>query len=101
MSSDGDNTAAIVGGVLGTVTVLAIVAVIVLVVLQLKNCRGFHFTERKIKCVLCNTYKSSRPLHYNDMYTFVSRIPTKAAVIPASTNEAYELSKFSGEAAYE
>ena len=51
MSSDGDNTAAIVGGVLGTVTVLAIVAVIVMVVLQLKNCRGLHFTERKNKYV--------------------------------------------------
>ena len=61
--SDGDNTAAIVGGVLGTVTTLAIMAVIVMVFLQLKN-HG-------------------------------------AADIPASTNEAYELSKFSGEAVYE
>ena len=38
------NTAAIVGGVLGTVTVLAIMAVIVMVVLQLKNHGALHFT---------------------------------------------------------
>ena len=38
------------------------------------------------------------------MYTLnisVYRNPVKAADIPASTNEAYELSKFSGEATYE
>ena len=36
-------------------------------------------------------------------YISVSRSPrlAKEADIPASTNEAYELSKFSGEAAYE
>ena len=45
--SDGDNTAAIVGGVLGTVTGLAIMAVIVMVFLQLKNHGALCFTEMK------------------------------------------------------
>ena len=66
MSTDGDNTAAIVGGVLGTVTVLAIVAVIVMVFLQLKNHGGLDFTRMKNKYVLCNTYEvyeRSRDLH--------------------------------------
>ena len=39
--------------------------------------------------------------YIHDMCTFVSRGPVKAADIPASTNEAYELSMFSGEAVYE
>ena len=42
--SDRDNTAAIVGGVLGTVTVLAIMTVIVMVFLQLKNYGALRFT---------------------------------------------------------
>ena len=50
--SDGDNTAAIVGGVLGTVTVLAIMAVIVMVFLHLKNHGALHFTGMKNKYVL-------------------------------------------------
>ena len=64
MSSDGDNTAAIVGGVLGTVTGLAIMAVIVMVFLKLKNCGGLYFPERKNKYVLCDTYEVyERALH--------------------------------------
>ena len=51
MSSDGDNTAAIVGGVLGTVTVLAIMAVMIVVVLLVRNCGGSHLTEMKNKYV--------------------------------------------------
>ena len=59
--SDGDNTAAIVGGVLGTVTVLAIMAVIVLVVIVLKNHGTLHFTGMKKYAVhICET---SRALH--------------------------------------
>ena len=54
MSSDGDNTAALVGGVLGTVTVLAIMAVIVMVFLQLKNHGALHFTGMKKKYVFYN-----------------------------------------------
>ena len=52
--SDGDNTAAIVGGVLGTVTVLAIMAVIVMVFLHLKNHGALCFTGMKKKYVLYN-----------------------------------------------
>ena len=51
MSSDGDNTAAIVGGVLGTVTVLAIVGMMIMVVLQVRNRGGSHFTGTKNKHV--------------------------------------------------
>ena len=36
--------------------------------------------------------------YINDMCISASRGPVKAADIPASTNEAYQLSKFSGEA---
>ena len=51
MSSDGDNTAAIVGGVLGAVTVLAIMAVMIVVVLLLRNRGGSHLTGMKNKYV--------------------------------------------------
>ena len=63
--SDGDNTAAIVGGVLGTVTVLAIMAVIVMVFLQLKNHKALHFTGMKNKYVLyiVHIHERSRALH--------------------------------------
>ena len=45
--ADGDNTAAIVGGVLGTVTVLAIMGMIVMVFLQLKKHGALHFMGMK------------------------------------------------------
>ena len=63
--SDGDNTAAIVGGVLGTVTVLAIMAVIVMVFLHLKNHGGLHFSEIKNKYVLyiVHIHERSRAIH--------------------------------------
>ena len=51
MSSDGDNTAAIVGGGLGAVTVLAITAVMIVVVLLVRNRAGSHFTGMKNKYV--------------------------------------------------
>ena len=46
--SDGDNTAAIVGG---TVTGLAIMAVIVMVFLQLKNHGALHL-KKKYVCII-------------------------------------------------
>ena len=58
MSSDEDNTAAIVGGVLGTstVTLLAIMGMMILVVILMKNCGWLHFTGMKNKYVLYNNY---------------------------------------------
>ena len=50
VSSDGDNTAAIVG-VSGAVTVLAIMAVTIVVVLLLRNRGGWHLTGVKNKYV--------------------------------------------------
>ena len=44
MSSDGDNTAAIVGGVLGTVTLLAIMGMMIVVVILMRNRGWLHFT---------------------------------------------------------
>ena len=49
--SDGDYTAAIVGVVLGAVTVLAIMAVMIVVVLLVRNHGGWHLTEMKNKYV--------------------------------------------------
>ena len=49
--SDGDNTAAIVGGGLGAVTVLAIMAVMIVVVLLVRNCGVSHLTGMKNKYV--------------------------------------------------
>ena len=57
MSSDGDNTAAIVGGVLGTVTLLAIMGMMIVVVILMRNCGWLHFTGMKNKYVL-NHYMS-------------------------------------------
>ena len=51
VSSDGDNTAAIVGGVLGTVTVLAILGMMIMVVVQVRNRGRPHFTGTKNKYV--------------------------------------------------
>ena len=51
VSSDGDNTAAIVGGVLGAVTVLVIMAVIIVIVLLVRNHGGSHLTGMKNKYV--------------------------------------------------
>ena len=58
MSSNGDNTAAIVGGVLGTVTLLAIIGMMIVVIILMKNCGWLHFTGMKNKYVLYNNYMS-------------------------------------------
>ena len=50
MSSDGDNTAAIVG-VLGAVTLLVIMAVMIVIVLLVRNHGGSHLTGMKNKYV--------------------------------------------------
>ena len=54
-----------------------------------------------MSCVIHMRYMRDQETYINDMCTSVSRGPVKAADIPASTNEAYELSKFLEEAAYE
>ena len=53
MSSDGDNTAALVGGVLGTVTVLMIMAcpVTIVVVVLVRNRGRCHLSGMKKKYV--------------------------------------------------
>ena len=51
VSSDGDNTAAIVGGVLGAVAVLTIMAGMIVVVLLLRNRAESHLTGMKNKYV--------------------------------------------------
>ena len=56
MSSDGDNRAAVVGGVLGTVTLLAIMGMMIVVVILMRNCGWLHFTGMKNKYVLYNNY---------------------------------------------
>ena len=57
MSSDGDNTAAIVGGVLGTstVTLLAIIGMMIVVVILMRNSGWLQFTGMKNKYVLYNS----------------------------------------------
>ena len=68
MPSDWDNTAAIVGGVLGTVTVLAVVAMMIVVLLR--NRGGWHLTVMKNKyvkhycnccCIICEGVKKTEP----------------------------------------
>ena len=64
VSSDGDNTVVIVGGVLGTDTLLA---VMVVVVILMRNHGCLHFTGLKNKYVIYNNYivlyNNSRGLH--------------------------------------
>ena len=51
VSSDRDNTVAIVGGVLGAVTVLAIMVVMIVVALLVRNHGGLVLTGMKNKYV--------------------------------------------------
>ena len=55
VSSGGDNTVAIIVGVSGTVTLLAIMVVVVIL---MKNHGCLHFTGMKNKYVLYNNYMS-------------------------------------------
>ena len=52
-----------------------------------------------MSCVIHMRYMREPYIH--NTCISLSRGPLKKVDIPASTNEAYELSKFSGEAAYE
>ena len=65
MSYGGDNTAAIVGGVLGTVTLLAIIGMMIVVVILMRNCGWLYFTGMKNKYVFYNNYicEGSRAIH--------------------------------------
>ena len=64
--SGGDNTAAIVGGVLGTVTVPAIMGMMIVVVIILRNHGALHFTGMRkyvLYNMLCTYWRDPRALH--------------------------------------
>ena len=93
-----DNTAAVTGGVVAVVFIVTTVAaVIVIVVLLLRNHRGHYSTGTQTRYnFMCFCFCESL-----EMVFLLYRGQMSAVDITTESNEAYELTKISGEPTYE